>query len=98
MSNLTKDDLKKYANKLMFDMTDDEYETLLDEFSVIIEQMESINNIKGIKEVEPQVFPFINEDISLRKDESKPSISIEDAFANAKDVENNEIRVPKVVE
>ena len=34
--------LKKYAGKLLFDMKEEEYETLQKEFDVIIKQMELI--------------------------------------------------------
>ena len=39
---VTKELLKSYANKLMFDMDDSEYETLLKEFDVILKQMDLI--------------------------------------------------------
>ena len=32
--------LKDYANKLMFDMNDEEYKTLQDEFEIILKQMD----------------------------------------------------------
>ena len=41
--------LKDYARKLMFDMEDKEYDTLQDEFEIILKQMELIENIKDIK-------------------------------------------------
>ena len=41
--------LKDYAKKLMFDMDDNEYETLEDEFKTILKQMELIENIPNIK-------------------------------------------------
>ena len=41
--------LKDYAKKLMFDMDDNEYETLEDEFKTILKQMELIENIKDIR-------------------------------------------------
>ena len=42
---ITKEMLKDYAKKLMFDMDDNEYETLEDEFKTILKQMELIENI-----------------------------------------------------
>ena len=42
---ITKEKLKVYANKLMFDMEDSEYETLLKEFDVILKQMGKIGEI-----------------------------------------------------
>ena len=46
---ITKEKLKVYANKLMFDMEDSEYETLLKEFDVILKQMDKIGEIEEIK-------------------------------------------------
>ena len=89
--------LKDYANKLMFDMDDSEYETLALEFEVILKQMDLIDKIDGIEKVEPMFFP--NEDFSLRlrDDEDISVIDTKDALANAKDVLANQIKVPKVV-
>ena len=55
---ITKELLKKYASKLMFDMKDEEYETLQKEFDVMLKQMELIGKIEGINEVEPMTFPY----------------------------------------
>ena len=55
---ITKELLKKYASKLMFDMKDEEYDTLQKEFDVMLKQMELIGKIEGIDEVEPMTFPY----------------------------------------
>jgi len=98
MRDLTKEDLKKYANKLMFDMEDNEYETLLGEFGIVLKHFEKMNELDGIENIDPLVFPFVNSDATLREDVATDSLSAEEAFLNAKDVLNNEIKVPKVVE
>lgn len=95
---VTKELLKDYANKLMFDMKDSEYETLLNEFDVILKQMDLIENIEGIKNVEPMTFPFELDDVKLRCDEDTRTVSVEDALSNADSKKGNEIKVPKVVE
>lgn len=97
---MTKEELKKYANKLMFEMEDDEYETLLSEFDVILKQMEFIGNIEDIDKVSPMTFPFDLEleDSYLREDVYNNEISFDDMKVNVKDSENNMVKVPKVVE
>lgn len=95
---ITKEDLKKYANRLMFDMSDDEYQTLQEEFDVILKQMDLIGKIKGISDVEPMHFPFINNDIIFRNDEEINSLTREEVLLNAPSQELNQIKVPKVVE
>lgn len=95
---ITKEKLKDYANLLMFDMNDEEYETLLGEFDVILKQMDLIGNIKNIKDTQPMTFPYQLNEVSLRNDSISRSISIDDAFSNLKDRKAREIKVPKVVE
>lgn len=95
---IEKEKLKDYASKLMFDMKDSEYETLQQEFEVILKQMDLIGKIKDIAEVEPMTFPFSINDVKWRKDEVKDTLSIDDLMKNAKDTDRNQIRVPKVVE
>lgn len=95
---LTKEQLKVYANKLMFDMEDKEYETLLREFDVILKQMDKIGEIEGLQDVEPMTFPYVRDDITLRSGEDAEVVEAEILFSNANSKENNQIVVPKVVE
>lgn len=97
---ITKEKLKEYANKLMFDMNDDEYKTLEEEFDVILKQMALIDNIKDIEEVIPMTFPFDLEldDSYLREDIASNEICFEDMKVNVKEYESNMVKVPKVVE
>lgn len=89
--------LKEYASKLMFDMSDREYETLASEFDVIIKQMELIDKIENIDSVEPMTFPFENDNVKLREDVVDNVISSNEALANVSDVLANQVKVPKVV-
>ncbi len=97
---ITKDKLEEYAKKLMFEMNDDEYETLKDEFEIILKQMEFIDNIKDIEDVRPMTFPFDLEldDSVLREDVCNNEINFDDMKVNVKEYENNMVKVPKVVE
>ena len=95
---ITKEKLKNYAGKLMFDMKDEEYETLLKEFEVILKEMDLIGNIENIGDVEPMTFPFELDSVELRNDEDSRNIEIEDALSNTGSKKGREIRVPKVVD
>ncbi len=95
---ISKTQLKDYAARLMFDMSDEEYDTLQQEFAVITKQMEFIENIENIKEVEPMTFPFITEKNTLRDDEIEEYLTVEEVLSNAKHQLDNQIKVPKVVE
>lgn len=89
--------LKDYANKLMFDMNDEEYKTLQDEFEIILKQMDLIGQIPDIDKVSPMTFPFPNEDASLREDEVGDYLTVSEVLENAKHQVNDQVKVPKVV-
>lgn len=97
---ITKEKLELYAKKLMFEMNDNEYETLQNEFDVILKQMDFIGNIKDIEKVSPMTFPFDLEldDSYLREDVYSNEINFEDIKINVKEHEENCVKVPKVVE
>ena len=95
---IEKEKLKDYAHKLMFDMEDSEYETLQEEFSVILKQMDLIGNIPNINDVSPMTFPFVNDDVSLREDVVGDYLTTSEVLANAKHQINDQVKVPKVVD
>ena len=95
---ITKEKLKNYAGKLMFDMNDDEYQTLLKEFDVISKYMDLIGEIEDIDKVEPMTFPFELDGVELRNDTDSRNIDVEDALSNTGSKKGREIRVPKVVD
>lgn len=95
---IEKEKLKSYANKLMFDMNDEEYNTLQEEFQVILKQMELIENIPNISEVEPMTFPFKNTDATLREDEVTDYLTVGEVLENAKHQVDDQVKVPKVVD
>ena len=95
---IEKEKLKDYAHKLMFDMDDEEYKTLQEEFETILKQMDLIGKIEGINEVEPMTFPFVTYKAHLREDEVKNTLDTDDLLVNAKYHDRAQIRVPKVVE
>ena len=95
---IEKEKLRDYARKLMFEMNDEEYETLQKEFDVILKQMDLISKIKDISNIEPMTYPFILNNIELREDTVNNELTTKDVLINASEQENNQIKVPKVVE
>lgn len=96
---IEKEKLKNYAHKLMFDMKEEEYQTLQEEFEVILKQMEKIGNIPNIKNVKPMTFPFrLDGKRKLREDEVGDYLTVGEVLDNAKHQVNDQVRVPKVVE
>lgn len=95
---MTKERLKLLAEKLMFTMNEEEYDTLLNEFDIILKQMELIEKIENIENVEPMTFPFPIEGVNLREDIVEEELLIEDILSNSENVKYNQIKLPKVVE
>ena len=96
MKELNEEILRKCAKGLMFDMTDEQYELILNEFDITLEQLKLINDI-DLSNVSPMTFPFECYTDFLREDEELSTITRDDALSNAKDVVDNQIRLPKVV-
>lgn len=97
MKEITIDVLKDAANRLLFTMSEEEYETLLDEFSVLKAQMKMIGDAKDLDSYEPMTFPFDCETSFLREDIPDAPLSVEEALANAGSKEDGQIKLPKVI-
>lgn len=97
MKKVDKNVLKEAAKKLMFDMKESEYDTLLNEFNFVAHQMELISNIPGVDQAEPMTFPFEASTSFLRDDIPGTPLNREDALKNASNVVEGQIRLPKVV-
>ncbi len=95
---MSKDILKMLANKMMFTMNEDEYDTLLEEFNIILKQMDLIGNIPNIEKIEPMTFPFPLENVSFREDCVVDELGVDDILLNSEDNLYNQVRLPKVVE
>lgn len=95
---IEKEKLKEYAAKLMFDMDDAEYETLQNEFDVILKQMDLISKIPNIEEFEPMTFPFITYEQKLREDVVKDELTVGEVLENTQHEVNDQVKVPKVVD
>lgn len=97
MKKVNEELLRTAADNLLFDMSDEQYKKLNDEFETILSQMEYIGEIPNIDDVEPMTFPFDVAITYLRKDEAKQPLTNKDALKNAHDVVLGQIKLPKVV-
>lgn len=95
---MKKETLEMLAEKLMFTMNEEEYETLAEEFEIILKQMDLIGEIKDISSVEPMVYPFLLRDVTLREDRVQDELAINDILANSGSNLYNQVKLPKVVE
>lgn len=97
MKPISKEVLKDAANRLMFDMSDEQYDLLLAEFGTIISQLELIGKIEGVDKSVPMTFPFDVTIDYLREDEPETPLDKEDVLRNAGSVKDGQIKLPKVV-
>lgn len=95
---IEKEKLKSYAHKLMFDMDEEEYNTLQEEFDIILKQMDLIEKIPNIKNIDPMTFPFKNSDAKLRDDEIGDYLTVGEVMSNVKHQVDDQVKIPKVVE
>ncbi len=94
--NKTEEMLKDLGRKTMFNVSDDEMEALVNEYNVFMNYAKALEDI-DTDGVEPLAFPYEIETTFLRDDDETRVISREDALSNAKEVKDNQIKVPKVV-
>lgn len=92
------EELKDLATRLKFDMNEEEYKILQEEFEIILSQMELLGNIDGLENVEPMTFPYQVFASVIRDDEVGELMSYDEIFSNIKNSRFNQIRVPKVVQ
>ena len=90
--------LKDAANRLLLDMSDSEYETLLSEFDIVTKQMKPIGDNHALDKFEPMVFPFEIYTHELREDVAEEPLSREEALRNSRRKVGGQIKLPKVVQ
>lgn len=90
--------LKDAANRLLLDMSDSEYETLLSEFDIVTKQMKPIGDNHTLDKFEPMVFPFEIYTTELREDVAEEPLSREEALRNSRRKVGGQIKLPKVVQ
>ena len=98
MTKFTKEMVIDYADKLLIGLTEEETKMVLDEFEIIDQNMDTINQIPNIDEVEPMSFCLDNFKCTLREDIVEDSISLEEIIQNCSDADTDGVHVPKVVE
>ena len=89
--------LKDAANRLLFDMSEEEYKTLLEEFDIITKQMRMIGEDASLDEEIPMTFPFDCNTSYLREDVPGIPLEREEAIKNANNKTGGQIKLPKVV-
>ena len=88
--------LKDAANRLLFDLSESEYQTLLKEFNTIVKQMEIIAKDKSIDQYSPMIFPFEVATDYLREDIPVKPTSRDEILKNANNKMAGQIKIAKV--
>jgi len=97
MKEVNLENLKDAANRLLFDMSEEEYKTLLEEFKTIKEQLKEIAEDKKIDEYTPMIYPFDVTTDALREDIPSTPTDRNEILKNAKNKVAGQIKLPKVV-
>ncbi len=96
MIKFTSDLIDKFADDLLIGLTNEENLTVLNEFEIIEANMNLINEIEGIKEIEPMHFPF-QTDVLVRDGSTIENDDIEELLKNSGKISDREIEVPRVI-
>lgn len=88
--------LKKLGLKTMFKISDEEMPELIEEYDIFMHHVSVLEKI-DTEGIEPLAYPYEIETSFLRDDQPIDVISREDVLKNAKSVQDNQIKVPKVV-
>ena len=88
--------LKKIGLKTMFNISDEEMPELIEEYDIFLNHVAVLEKI-DTEGKEPLAYPYEIETSFLREDEQVDVISCEDVLKNAKSVQDDQIKVPKVV-
>ena len=92
------DVLKDAANRLLLDMSESEYETLLSEFDIVTKQMKPLGDNKELDKLEPMVYPFEVFTTEMREDIAEQPLTREEALRNSQRKVGGQIKLPKVVQ
>jgi len=96
VSSLDRKTVDHVARLARLDLSDDERERMRAELSDILAHAEKIQELEldGVPPMAHSV-PLVNR---MRPDETKPSLSQEDALRNAPEAEDGRFRVPRIIE
>jgi aspartyl-tRNA(Asn)/glutamyl-tRNA(Gln) amidotransferase subunit C len=89
---ISRDEVLHVARLARLELTDDEVERFREQLDAILEAVGKVAEL-DLSEVEPTAHPLDLVNV-WAEDESRPSLSVDDALANAPDREGAFVRVP----
>jgi len=96
MAEITNEHIKKVADAVRIEISDEEAAKYTDEISSVIEYANILGEL-NTDDVKPTTHGIVLGNV-LRKDEPKQSITQEDALQNAPDQEDGHFKVPSIME
>ena len=93
---MKKEEIKVLANKLMFDVSDEEALDIASDFDTLEKMLRFFDEI-DTEGVEEMIYPFENETNYFREDEVTNVLSQKDALANAPKAISGHVVVPRVL-
>ena len=96
MAKITRDEVERVARLARLRLTDEERETMTSQLDAILGYIDKLNALDTAG-IEPTttVIPMVS---VMREDVVRPSLSQEEALANAPDREDVFFRVPRIIE
>jgi aspartyl-tRNA(Asn)/glutamyl-tRNA(Gln) amidotransferase subunit C len=96
MSNLSRDDVAHVAMLARIQLTDDELDRLAGQLDQIVDWVGQVNEVAAA-EVPPMSHPLPLTNVT-RPDEVRPSLTAEQALANAPEAELDRFSVPRILD
>ncbi len=95
---MEREELKRCARRIMLDITEEDYEKLEKELKIILDGTKGFSKIENLEQVEPLVFPIIDDNKILREDKVEASLDTDDVLRSSAYNYLNQIKIPKVVD
>jgi len=89
---ITREEVVHVAKLARLELTEDELERFAGQLNAILEAVGKVSEL-DLSDVEPTLHPLELSNV-WPEDEPRPSLSVEEALANAPDRENDAFRVP----
>lgn len=97
MLKVNKNVIKQCASNMMFELTDEEIDTILSEFDTIYTQVAFLGSIKDVDLANPMTFPYKEHNSFLAEDIPLKPLNRNLSLKNSPTVMGNQIKLPKVV-
>lgn len=94
---MDKKDLKALEAELLMTLSSAEEKEFAAQFAYFKSQSDLLGEIEGIDEVEPLIFPYVEEKTYLRPDEVEETPKREEILKNSRNVSGDFVTVAKVV-